>query len=72
MLLAINLAILSLFFFLYEENHIEEKTREIREKDHAIAAKERIIKEKLERVASLESDVASLQVSGWDPQRKQL
>lgn len=52
------------FLFAYEESHIEEKSREIKEKDQAIASKEHIIKEKSGNIVSLETEIASLQVSG--------
>lgn len=53
------------FLLVYEESHIEEKSREIKEKDQAIASKEHIIKEKSGNIVSLETEIASLQVSGW-------
>lgn len=56
---------------MYEESQIELKTRELKEKDHAVAAKEKIIKEKSDSVVSLEREVASLHVSGWDLEWKQ-
>lgn len=39
------------------------KTRKLKEKDHAVAAKEKIIKEKSDSIVSLESEIASLHVS---------
>ncbi|KAL0312269.1 UNVERIFIED_CONTAM: hypothetical protein Sradi_5626200 [Sesamum radiatum] len=48
----------------YEESHIEEKTREIKDKDEVIAAKEKIIKEKTDSIVSLENEIASLQKKG--------
>ncbi|KAL0297412.1 UNVERIFIED_CONTAM: hypothetical protein Sradi_6793300, partial [Sesamum radiatum] len=51
-----------------EEFHIEEKIREIKDKDAVIAAKEKIIQEKSESIVSLKSEVASLQFYGaWLP-----
>ncbi|KAL0327655.1 UNVERIFIED_CONTAM: hypothetical protein Sangu_1843500 [Sesamum angustifolium] len=46
------------------EFHIEEKIREIKDKDAVIAAKEKIIQEKSESIVSLKSEVASLQEKG--------
>lgn len=50
-------------FLISEEYHIEEKTREIKDKDAVIAAKDKIINEKSDSIVSLESEIASLQVS---------
>ncbi|KZV19799.1 DNA repair ATPase-related family protein [Dorcoceras hygrometricum] len=46
------------------ESHIDEKARETKLKDEVIAAKEKIIKEKLDSIASLERDISSLQKKG--------
>ncbi|XP_057799164.1 uncharacterized protein LOC131014998 [Salvia miltiorrhiza] len=46
------------------ESQIEEKIRELKEKDHAVAAKEKIIKEKSDAVVSLKSEIASLHKKG--------
>ncbi|KAK6116947.1 hypothetical protein DH2020_049322 [Rehmannia glutinosa] len=48
-------------FLISEESHIEEKTREIKDKDVVVAAKEKVIKEKSDSILSLENEVASLQ-----------
>lgn len=49
--------------FMRAENHIEEKTQEIKDKDALIAAKEKIIKENSQSIALLETEIASLRVS---------
>ncbi|GER39752.1 DNA repair ATPase-related family protein [Striga asiatica] len=46
------------------ESHVEEKIREIKDKDEVIAAKERIIKEKSDSIATLENEITSLQKKG--------
>ncbi|KAK6137174.1 hypothetical protein DH2020_029082 [Rehmannia glutinosa] len=51
------------FLLIYEESHIEEKTREIKDKDEVIATKDKIIKEKSNSIVSLESEITSLQKS---------
>lgn len=48
---------------IFEESHVEEKTRELKGKDDLIAEKEKTIKEKTDSIASLQSEIASLQVS---------
>lgn len=64
LLLTMALAILLLLSLcVYEESQIEEKIRELKEKDHAVAVKEKIIKEKSDTVLSLKSEIASLHVS---------
>lgn len=56
-------SLLLISLWLYKESQIEVKTRELKEKDHAVAAKEKIIKEKSDSIVSLESEIASLHVS---------
>ncbi|XP_073137750.1 uncharacterized protein [Henckelia pumila] len=46
------------------ESLIDEKARETKLKDEVIAAKEKIIKEKLHSIAALEREIASLQKKG--------
>ena len=46
----------------YEESHIDEKTKELNGKDVMIAQKETIIQEKVDSIASLQSEISSLKV----------
>ncbi|CAA0831917.1 DNA repair ATPase-related [Striga hermonthica] len=46
------------------ESHVEEKIRELKDKDELIDAKEKIIEEKSDSIASLENEIASLQRKG--------
>lgn len=56
----------SIYMLLYNtENHIEEKTQEIKAKDALIAAKEKTIKENSQNIAYLESELVSLRVSKY-------
>ncbi|KAL0407904.1 UNVERIFIED_CONTAM: hypothetical protein Sradi_1724800 [Sesamum radiatum] len=59
-LVVVSLSLLHVSYI--EEYHIEEKIREIKDKDAVIAAKEKIIQEKSDSIASLKSEVASLQL----------
>lgn len=45
-----------------EESLIDEKTKELNGKDDAIALKETIIQEKVDSIASLQSEISSLKV----------
>lgn len=44
------------------ESHFDEKSKELKSKEEIIATKEKVIQEKLDSIALLESEVASLQV----------
>ncbi|GFP81594.1 hypothetical protein PHJA_000302700 [Phtheirospermum japonicum] len=54
------------------ESHIEEKTREIKDKDEVIAAKEKMIKEKTDSIVLLESEISSLQKKGKSDAEEQV
>ncbi|KAK7845332.1 hypothetical protein CFP56_009679 [Quercus suber] len=44
-----------------DESHVDEKSKELKSKEEIIAAKEKVIQEKLDSIASLQSEVPSLQ-----------
>lgn len=47
---------------MYQESHVDLKTQEAKSKDDKILEKEKIIKEKADTIASLHSEIASVQV----------
>ncbi|KAL3654711.1 hypothetical protein CASFOL_001446 [Castilleja foliolosa] len=54
------------------EYHIEEKAREINDKDVVVAAKEKLINEKSESIVALKSEIASLQKKETSDVKEQL
>lgn len=52
----------AVFFNLFEESHISEKSQELKKKDELVAAKEKIIQDRLNSIDSLQTEIASLQV----------
>lgn len=48
--------------FCSEESHIDEKTQELKSKDEVVAQKDKAIRDKSDRIASLQKELSALQV----------
>lgn len=57
-----NFRFFCLVFFLVGESSIDERNRELREKEESFAAMQKMIQDKLEVISSLRSEIELLQV----------
>lgn len=57
-----SLTLLLVLHMAPEESIVDEKSRDLKRKDEFIVEKEKLLKENLDKVASLRDEVSSLQV----------